>query len=179
MLPPTNACSALFLEREAQPTSTPTMEATFREQDLTFRHSTSSWRRHQPKQLSPPTSLPIEYTGMLHLKVGGFWEAAVKSAKTHIKRVVGTELLNFEELSTVAAQVEACLNSRPLIATTSHSQDGVEVLTPAHFLIGCPICAYPEIPTTTELSLHKHWCLCQSIITHFWRCWSSEYLQQL
>ena len=110
---------------------------------------------------------------------GGLWEAAVKSAKTHIKRVVGTQLLNFEELSTITAQVEACLNSRPLIATTSHSQDGVKVLTPAHFLIGRPICAYPEIPTTTELSLHKHWRLCQSIITHFWRLWSSEYLQQL
>lgn len=110
---------------------------------------------------------------------GGLWEAAVKSFKTHIKRVVGCQRLNFEELTTVAAQVEACLNSRPLVSTTSHSQDGIEVLTPGHFLIGRPFRAYPEQPRTTEPSLNKRWNLCQSIVTHFWRRWSSEYLQQL
>ena len=81
------------------------------------------------------------------LHFGGLWEAAVKSAKTHIKTVVVTQLLNFEELSTVAAQVEPCLNSRPLIATTSQASDGLTVLTLAHFLIGRPTYAYPEIPS--------------------------------
>ena len=110
---------------------------------------------------------------------GGLWEAAVKSAKTHLKRIIGDQRINFEELTTVAAQMEACLNSRPLISTTSHSLDGVEVLTPGHFIIGRPLRAYPENPTTTEPSLSKRWSLCQTIITHFWRRWSSEYLQQL
>ena len=110
---------------------------------------------------------------------GGLWEAAVKSFKTHIKRVVGCQKLNFEELTTVAAQVEACLNSRPLAAATTHSLDGVEFLTLGHFIIGRPIKAYPEQPRLTEPSLNKRWNLCPSIITHFWRRWSLEYLQQL
>ena len=65
---------------------------------------------------------------------GGLWEAAVKSMKSHLKRVVGEAKLTFEELTTILAQVEACLNSRPLLSVP-HDDDGVEMLTPGHFLI--------------------------------------------
>jgi len=45
---------------------------------------------------------------------GGKWEAAVKSSKHHIRRVVGDALLTYEELSSVLAQIECVLNSRPI-----------------------------------------------------------------
>ena len=38
---------------------------------------------------------------------GEIWEAAVKSVKTHLKKVIGETLLNFEELTTILTQVEA------------------------------------------------------------------------
>ena len=75
---------------------------------------------------------------------GGLWEAAVKSAKFHLKRIVGLQHLTFEEFTTITCQVEACLNSRPLLAITSHDTDGVSTLTSGHFLIGRPLTAYPE-----------------------------------
>ena len=94
---------------------------------------------------------------------GGLWEAAVKSAKHHLKRVVGQQRLNFEDFATITAQVEACLNSCPLGALTSHSPDGVAPLTPGHFLIGRALQAYPETTITDNPSLFKRWTLCQAI----------------
>ena len=67
---------------------------------------------------------------------GGIWEAAVKSFKTHLKRIVGNVRLTYEETSTVLTQIEACLNSRPLVPVNAPDDDSIEVLTPGHFLIG-------------------------------------------
>jgi len=49
---------------------------------------------------------------------GGLWED-FQSLKYHWKRIVGKALLTFEEFSTLITQVEACLNSRPLIAVSN------------------------------------------------------------
>ena len=68
---------------------------------------------------------------------GGLWEAAVKSAKYHLVRVIGEKVSTFVELSTVLCRIEAILNSRPLMALTDDVNDLV-VLTPAHFLINRP-----------------------------------------
>ena len=75
---------------------------------------------------------------------GGLWESAVRAAKLHLKKVVGEQILDYEEMTTVVSQVEACLNSRPLGQVYSHSADAVAPLTPAHFLIGRSMMAYPE-----------------------------------
>ena len=110
---------------------------------------------------------------------GGHWEAVVKSAKFHLKRVIGKQRLDYEEFSTIATKVESCLNSRPLLQLDSYSQDGVSILTPDHFLIGRLLRAYPEVVTSTPTTLLCRWTLCQNIFQHFWKRWSSEYLQQL
>ena len=98
------------------------------------------------------------------------WESAVKSMKTHLKKVIWTVKLNFEELTTILAQIEACLNSRPLTPMTTTDGEEVEALTPGHFLIGKPLCAlpHPAIPDKNP-SLLKRWRLCQYIIQHFWK----------
>ena len=69
---------------------------------------------------------------------GGLWEAAVKSLKYHMKRVIGDQTLTYEELSTLLSGIEVCLNSRPLVPITDDPSD-LSVLTPAHFLIGRPL----------------------------------------
>lgn len=54
---------------------------------------------------------------------GGLWEAAVKSMKHHIRRVLGDSTLTYEKMSTLLAQIEACLNSRPLQALADDPED--------------------------------------------------------
>jgi len=86
---------------------------------------------------------------------GGLWEAAVKSMKTHLRKVVGSVKLTFEEMSTLLTQVEACLNSRPLVPLPN-DDDGIEALTPGHFLIGQPLQALPDDSfLTIGLFLHS------------------------
>ena len=76
------------------------------------------------------------------------------------------------------AQVEACLNSRPLVTINSPDDDGVEVLTPGHFLIGQPLSALPDPSSYRTVSLlRRH--LCQYLVRHFWQRWSMEYLSTL
>ncbi|KAL6432033.1 hypothetical protein ACFW04_007459 [Cataglyphis niger] len=74
---------------------------------------------------------------------GGLWEAAVKSLKHHLRRVLGESTLTYEEMSTLLAQIEACMNSRPLQAL-SDDPDDLAALTPGHFLVGTALNALPE-----------------------------------
>ena len=110
---------------------------------------------------------------------GGLWEAAVKSFKQHFRKVVGNVRLTYEELATTLAQIEACLNSRPLTPLPD-ADDGSEALTPGHFLIGKPLEALPDSPKEgSSISLLRRWRLCQALVQHFWKRWSTEYLSQL
>ena len=100
--------------------------------------------------------------------------------KNHLKRIVSPVKLTFEEFTTVLTQVEACLNSRPLIPIDSTDDDGIEVLTPGHFLIGKPVTAIldPQI-SYRAVSLLRRWHLCQCLVRHFWQRWENEYLSKL
>ena len=61
-------------------------------------------------------------------------------------------------------QVEACLNSKPLVALNSPGDDGIETLTPGHFLIGQPLCALPDHSFSHRtVSLLQRWNLCQRL----------------
>ncbi|XP_072748533.1 uncharacterized protein [Anoplolepis gracilipes] len=54
---------------------------------------------------------------------GGIWEAAIKSAKYHMKRVIGDAALNYDEMSTLFAEIEAILNSRLISQLSSDPND--------------------------------------------------------
>ena len=112
--------------------------------------------------------------------MGGLWEAAVRGMKKHLMRVMNQRRFTFEELTTITCQIEACLNSRPLISITSHNPDGILTLTAGHFLMNKNPSAYPEDPAPyNNLELLTKWNLCQAIVQQVWTRWHKEYLHTL
>ncbi|XP_011687417.1 PREDICTED: uncharacterized protein LOC105449732 [Wasmannia auropunctata] len=110
---------------------------------------------------------------------GGLWEAAVKSLKHHLRRVIGDSKLTYEEMSTFLSQTEACLNSRPLQPLTDDPED-LTALTPGHFLVGAALLSVPE-PTLVDVPVNRlsRWQQVQQMREHFWNRWSQEYLHSL
>ncbi|UYV79990.1 hypothetical protein LAZ67_18001335 [Cordylochernes scorpioides] len=108
---------------------------------------------------------------------GGLWEAGIKSVKTILSKTMKSRLLNYEELLTLLAQIEACLNSRPLTFVSNDPND-LTALTPGHFLIGNAIRHDAESNHST-LNLRSRWNLIQPQRDYFWNRWSCEYLHQL
>ncbi|KAL0871503.1 hypothetical protein ABMA27_005221 [Loxostege sticticalis] len=109
--------------------------------------------------------------------MAGLAESAVKSCKYHLKRVIGQGLLTYEEFSTVLIQIEGILNSRPLCPIPTSDKEDIQILTPAHFLIGrtpvaLPDYDYVEVPS----SRLNHFQLLQQMQQNFWQSWSRDYL---
>lgn len=101
---------------------------------------------------------------------GGLFEAAVKSAKRHLIRTLGEQRLTFEEYSTVLAQVEACLNSRPMTKITDDAND-YQALTPGHFLVGEQLNSMPDERDYKMIPQNRlaRWQLLQKMIQDFWK----------
>ncbi|XP_024884736.1 uncharacterized protein LOC112462898 [Temnothorax curvispinosus] len=113
------------------------------------------------------------------LHFGGLWESGVKSFETHLRRVVGDQVLSLEEFITVLAQVESVLNSRPLCPMSTDPSD-LEVLSPGHFLTMEPLVSVPT-HNVTPLPVNRlyRWQLVQRIHQDFWKRWHHEYLHTL
>ncbi|XP_055591260.1 uncharacterized protein LOC129743299 [Uranotaenia lowii] len=109
---------------------------------------------------------------------GGLWEAAVRSAKKHLLKVLGQFAVSFEDMNTLLVQVENCLNSRTITALTD-DPDNLEPLTPGHFLIGEPLQLpekdYSEVSINRLNNIHG----LQKRLQLFWDRWRVEYLTQL
>uniref|UniRef100_A0A8D8TQ66 Integrase catalytic domain-containing protein n=1 Tax=Cacopsylla melanoneura TaxID=428564 RepID=A0A8D8TQ66_9HEMI len=111
---------------------------------------------------------------------GGLWEAGVRSVKKHLSHVLQGQSWTFEEISTFLIRIEAILNSRPICPLSSSPNDGVNYLTPGHFLIGGPLVARPEIDMREEPMSHlRRWQLITQVVQCFWTRWSKDYLQTL
>ncbi|XP_055599744.1 uncharacterized protein LOC129748951 isoform X2 [Uranotaenia lowii] len=110
---------------------------------------------------------------------GGLWEAAVKVAKKHLFRQLGNSSLSYEDLSTILAQIEAAMNSRPLVPMSEDPND-LSAITPAHFLIGTSMYSLPD-RNLCEVVPNRltHYQRLQQLYQQFWYHWRREYLQEM
>ena len=110
---------------------------------------------------------------------GRLWEVAVKSMKYHLRRTLGSHIATYEELCTLVAEIEACLNSRPLCALSSDPFNPTS-LSLGHFLIGEPLTQLPAAAYTNVKCNRFSWSQTyQQQLQWFWQRWSSDYLQNL
>ncbi|XP_070141584.1 uncharacterized protein [Drosophila kikkawai] len=110
--------------------------------------------------------------------MGGLWEAGVNSFKTLFYKSTATRKYTFEELSTLLAKIEACLNSRPL-APMSEDPTDLLALTPGHFLVGGPllVTVEPEIKGASTLIINR-WQHLKALHQQFRLRWKEEYLKE-
>ncbi|XP_062143168.1 uncharacterized protein LOC133850923 [Drosophila sulfurigaster albostrigata] len=111
--------------------------------------------------------------------MGGLWEAGVKSFKALFYKATSTSKYTFEELSTLLAKIEACLNSRP-ISPMSEDPSDLLALTPGHFLIGGPLISVLEPPINQPAtSILNRWQRLKALHQQFCFRWKDEYLKEL
>ncbi|XP_077290365.1 uncharacterized protein LOC143914149 [Arctopsyche grandis] len=108
----------------------------------------------------------------------GIWESAVKQLKYHLKRIINSVNLTFESLATVIAQIEACLNSRPLTPISNDPKD-LNPLTPGHFLIGRPLLAIPQSRVIETTNIKHQYLQMTKATSEFWNRWSLDYISAL
>ena len=111
---------------------------------------------------------------------GRWWERFCRSVKEALRKALGKALLTYTELYTVLTEVEAIINARPLTFVVDDIRDQ-EPITPAYLAIGRSL---RSLPTPTDIpdddaGLLKHYLYWQRLVSHFWRRWQNEYLQQL
>ncbi|XP_064544359.1 uncharacterized protein LOC135432583 [Drosophila montana] len=110
---------------------------------------------------------------------GGLWEAALKTAKHHFYRAVGSCALNFEEPRTLVCHLASIINSRPLFPLSEDPAD-LDVLTLSHFLIGAPSSSFVE-PDVTHFQINRldGWQRVTYLQQQFLCHWREEYLTLL
>lgn len=111
---------------------------------------------------------------------GGIYEAAVKSAKHHLTRIIGDHCYVASDYLTLLKRIEAMLNSRPLYAPTDDPMDA-PVITPAHLAIGRQIVCPPPInpPSQTNFTPQRVRKEQLKMTELFWQRWSADYLSTL
>ena len=115
--------------------------------------------------------------------VGWVFEHIVQMTKRCLKKIIGRAKLTYDELVTAVTEVEAVINSRPLLYISSDDMD--EPLTPAHLLVGRRMFSLPDgLVTDDEFDvspehLTKRMLFLNKVVNNFWKRWEKEYLLEL
>lgn len=110
---------------------------------------------------------------------GGLWEAAVNLEKYHMKHMIKDVRLTFQQFTTLLAQIEFCLNSRPLYAIYEDPENPY-ALNPGHLIMQRALNTLPE-PSYLPIPENRltHYQQVQRLYQMFWEKWSNEYLHTL
>ncbi|XP_067260302.1 uncharacterized protein [Chanodichthys erythropterus] len=110
---------------------------------------------------------------------GGVWEREVRSVKSALYTVLGSQSVAEEVLMTVLLEVEAILNSKPLGYVSSDVAD-IDPVTPSSLLMGRPDGSLPQvIYPESEMLSRRRWRHSQILADRFWSRFIRDYLPSL
>ncbi len=110
---------------------------------------------------------------------GGVWEREVRSVKSALYIVLGSQSVPEEVLMTVLLEVEAILNSKPLGYVSSDVADA-DPVTPNNLLMGRPDGSLPQVVyPESEMLSRRHWRHSQILADQFWSRFIRDYLPSL
>ena len=122
--------------------------------------------------------------------MGGFYERLVGLTKRALRKTIVNQSLTEKQLVTVLTEVEAVINSHPLVYVDADINSSMTV-TPSHFLSFHSQLIIPEIADETDpefniakrmsssqqlLEIWKHG---QKRLNQFWSLWKNDYLLNL
>lgn len=106
---------------------------------------------------------------------GGIYESLIKQKKQSLHVAIGSQVLSWNEMSTVFAEVESLINSRSLGYLSSDPNDP-QPLTPNHLLLGCTSPCVPQGPFKESTNPRKCFAFIQNLAQQFWRRFLQEYI---
>ncbi|XP_028395811.1 uncharacterized protein LOC114519832 [Dendronephthya gigantea] len=134
--------------------------------------------RRQMEDFSVSHKFKLLFNTPLSPHQGGVFESMVKQTKSALKVIVGQQTLSWNEMSTVFAEVQCLVNSRPLGYPSDDAND-LQPLTPNHFILGRATVDIPQGPFTEVKNNRKRFEYTQSLVQQFWTRFQREYLQTL
>ncbi|KAK7939924.1 hypothetical protein WMY93_003250 [Mugilogobius chulae] len=110
---------------------------------------------------------------------GGSWEREIRSIKSALHAMLGSQTVTEEVLRTVLTEVENIINSKPLGYTSSDVADP-DPITPNMLLMGrLDPCTPQVVYPATELLSRRRWRHSQALSDQFWIHFIRNYLPSL
>ena len=132
------------------------------------------------QNLFGPNSPTWKFSAALAPWWGGWWERLVRTSKLALRKSLGKESVNRSQFETILAEVEGCINSRPL----TYVEEERAPLTPSHFLLGrsalfmlSDASAMHQPLCSSDLSLKNK--ELNRTLEHFWVVWNEHYIRNL
>ena len=115
--------------------------------------------------------------------MSGVWEHQIRSARSILAALLKNHghSLNDEGLKTLAAEMEAIINSRPLTVESLSDIKGEIPLSASNLFTmkSDAIMPPPGVLNRPDLYSRRQWRQVQHIAGEFWSCWRKEFLQSL
>jgi hypothetical protein len=121
-----------------------------------------------------------KFTPPLGSNFNGKGERINRSVREIMLKVIGNNLLHFEDLYSTLKQIEAQLNSRPLLRARGEFEDGDLIITPGHFIIGRALNSIPQTKTDYKnVTLYEAYKTRLSIEKAFWKMFYQSHLHEI